>query len=157
MSARIVVIGVGNRFRRDDGFGPRLLDAIARDLPADIVVGESDGEPARLIDMWANADLAVVVEAVRRGAAPGSIVDIDASDRLDGMARGGQAVGSHSLGIADAIALGLAMGRTPRRLQIIGVEPADLGYGEGLSDPVSHSLASAIRRVLRHVRAAAGG
>jgi hydrogenase maturation protease len=156
MNARIVVIGVGNRFRRDDGFGPTLLDAIAGDLPAHVVVSESDGEPARLIDMWADADLAVVVEAVRRGAAPGSIVDVDARDGLDGIERGGQAMGSHSLGIAEAIALGLSMGRIPRRLRIVGVEPADLGYGEGLSDSVSRSLASATRRVLRHVRVATG-
>lgn len=156
MSPRIVVIGVGNRFRRDDGFGPLLLDLVARRMPSGVEIAESDGEPARLIDMWAGADLAVVLESVRSGAAPGTLVDIDASDHFAATSRA-RTVGSHSLGIADAVALGRAMGRTPRRLRVVGVEPADLDYGEGLSDCVSASLIPATHRVLRHVRAMAGG
>lgn len=154
MNARVVVIGVGNRFRRDDGFGPLVLDAIAGDLPDEVVTNESDGEPTRLIDMWAGADLAVVIEAVRRGAAPGTVVDIDASHHLQGAVSGARAVASHSLGLAQAMALGRVVGRTPAQLWIVGVEPLDLDLGEGLSEAVSESLEPASRRVLDHVRAA---
>ncbi len=152
MSARVVVIGVGNRYRRDDGFGPTVIDAIAAELPPDVVVHESDGEPTRLLDMWDGADLAVVVETVRQGAEPGTIADIDATTGLDAAADGG-AGGTHSLGIADAIALARALERTPRRLRVIGVEPADLGQGAGLSDAVTRSLATVSRLVLDVVRA----
>jgi hypothetical protein len=42
----------------------------------------------------------------------------------------------------------------PRRLRIVGVEPANDGYGEGLSEPVARGLADAWRRVPEHVRTA---
>jgi hydrogenase maturation protease len=157
MSAAVVVIGVGNRFRRDDSFGPLLVDAIAGDVPAAVDLSESDGEPARVIDTWAGADLAVVVEAVRHGAPAGSVIDIDATEQFDGAAPGTGRGGSHSLGLAEAIALGRALGRMPRRLRVVGVEPADLGYGEGLTETVARRLDLVASLVIRHVRAAEEG
>jgi hydrogenase maturation protease len=157
MSAPVVVIGVGNRFRRDDSFGPLLVDAIAGEVPAGVDLSESDGEPARVIDAWAGADLAVVVESVRHGAPAGSVIDLDATEQFDGaMSRTGGA-GSHSLGLAEAIALGRTLGRMPRRLRVVGVEPADLGYGEGLTETVARTLDLVASLVIRHVRAAQEG
>ncbi len=61
----IVVIGVGNEFRRDDGAGPAVL-ARLRDLaPPGVRFVITDGEPTRLIEAWTGAALAVVVDAVR--------------------------------------------------------------------------------------------
>ena len=63
-----MVIGVGNEFRRDDGAGPAVV-ARLRDLaPPGVRLVITDGEPTRLIEAWAGAALAVVVDAVR--AAP---------------------------------------------------------------------------------------
>ena len=50
MSAPMVVIGVGNEYRRDDGVGPAVVALLqARDLPAS-TYAESDGEPIGLIE-----------------------------------------------------------------------------------------------------------
>jgi hydrogenase maturation protease len=146
MSSRLVVIGVGNRFRRDDGFGPAVLDALADTPPPEVWLYESDGEPTRLLDMWVGADLAVVVETVRRGEAPGSIIELDTEARIETAGDGG-AGGSHSLGLADAVALGRVMDRMPRRLYVIGVEPSDLGQGPGLSDAVAAGVNTVVNRV----------
>lgn len=145
MSSHIVVIGVGNRFRRDDGFGPAVLDALAGVLPDDVSLYESDGEPTRLLDTWSGADLAVVVETVRGSGPPGTIIGVDAAS-VDAAGSGG-AGGSHSLGLADAISLGRVMERMPRRLHVIGVEPSDLGQGPGLSDTVAAEVDPVVRRV----------
>ena len=146
MSGRVVVIGVGNRFRRDDGFGPAVLDALAHTAPPDVWLYESDGEPSRLLDMWEGADLAVVVETVRRGEAPGSVIELATEARIETAGDGG-AGGSHSLGLADAVALGRVMDRLPHRLHVIGVEPSDLGQGPGLSDAVAAGVKAVASRV----------
>ena len=61
-----MVIGIGNEFRRDDGAGPAVVSAL-RDLapPPGVELMITDGEPARLIEAWTGARLAVVVDAVR--------------------------------------------------------------------------------------------
>ena len=150
MSAPPVVIGVGNRYRRDDGSALRVVDALATRVPAGTVVVESDGEPARLIDSWADATLAIVIETVRQGTPPGSVSEIEWDERLSNAINSEH--GSHSLGIAEAIALGRVVDRMPRKLRILGIEPGDLGWGEGLSDAVSRSINDVVELVLAYLR-----
>ena len=59
-----VVIGVGNEYRRDDGIGPALIATLEDSGLPEVQLIVSDGDPARLIDDWAGAPLAVVVDAV---------------------------------------------------------------------------------------------
>ena len=61
----MVIIGVGNEFRRDDGIGPEVVARLRDQVPATVELLVSDGEPARLIEAWSGAKLAVVVDAVR--------------------------------------------------------------------------------------------
>lgn len=149
MSLPPVVIGIGNRYRRDDGSALRVLDALSGRVPVATVVLESDGEPARLIDAWADASLAVVIETVRGGRAPGSIAEIRWDEHLE-PASGER--NSHGLGVLEAIALGRAVGQMPRSLHLVGIEPQDLGWGEGLSDAVERSVGAAADLVLTYLR-----
>ena len=151
---RVVVVGAGNRFRRDDGVGAAALELLDGRLPAGVDALESDGEATRMIDAWEGADVAVVVEAVRQGAAPGTVIRLLVDGELDAPGTRDSASGSHDLGFGAAIALGRALGRLPRRLVIVGVEPGDLGHGEGLSPAVQASLADVVATVLDEVSVA---
>ncbi len=156
MSAAIVVIGIGNRFRRDDGSGLRVLEALADRLPASTLVIESDGEPTRLIDAWSGADLAIIVDTVRSGGVPGTVAVIDGADQLGRPGDDGRDAGSHGLGVLEAVALGRAVDRMPGRLRVVGIEPEDVGWGEGLSDPVEASIQDVASLVLDYVRTSVG-
>ena len=54
---------------------------------------------------------------------------------------------SHGLGLADAVALGKALGRLPNHLVVIGVEGATF-EGVGLSPQVSDAVDAAVGAVL---------
>jgi hydrogenase maturation protease len=151
MTSPAVVIGIGNRFRRDDGSALKVLETLTGRIPASARLVESDGEPARLIDTWDGADLAVIVETVRRGDAPGTISTIDWDLGLPLSIAPQHDHGSHSLGILEAVALGRAVERMPRRLCLVGIEPLDVGWGEGLSEPVARSIDGAAGRVLDYL------
>ena len=152
---RIVVIGAGNRFRRDDGVGALALDALRGRLPPGIEAIESDGEASRLLDAWDGADVAVVVEAVRQGADPGTVTRIAIDPEPDdGPGVRDEGSGSHDLGFGSAVALGRALGRLPRRLVVVGVEPDDLGHGEGLSPRVQSSLDRVVAMIVDEVSGA---
>ncbi len=74
------------------------------------------------------------------GAEPGTIhVWREEAD----LARDSRSIGSHSLGLADAIALGRAVQRLPRRLVIVGIEVQEASPGEGLSPPVAAKVEQA--------------
>jgi hydrogenase maturation protease len=117
-----------------------------------VTVLNSDGEPSRLLDAWAGARFAIVVDAVRPGGGePGQIHRF-----ADGCPADGDSLSAstHGLGIAEAIALGQALGRLPERLVVFAVEAEDVGYGEHLSQPVTATLPELTRRVLAELKAA---
>ena len=71
-AGRVVVIGVGNEFRRDDGAGPTAR--LRGRVPGGVELLVCDGEPTRLIEAWDGAALAVVIDAVRaEPAVPGRL------------------------------------------------------------------------------------
>jgi len=138
-----VVIGVGNPMRRDDGVGWAVVDALADPACAGepgVRLVRLDGEPARLVDAWTGAALAVVVDAARGSGAAG---EVEVEDPYGGRAEARPAVGSHALGVDDAVALGAALGRLPARLVLVRVLGADFGNGEGLSPAVAAAVPTA--------------
>lgn len=151
--SRAVLIGIGNAYRRDDGIGPALVAAISElDLPGVSLV-VSDGQPSQLLDAWSGVQLAVLVDAVRREApVPGRIHRSVVLPAQMLVPDAGSA-SSHRLGIPDAVRLGEALERLPRRLVAFAVEAADIGYGPGLSAAVAASLPDLTRAVLTELRA----
>jgi hydrogenase maturation protease len=146
-----VVIGVGNEFRHDDGFGPAVVEALRRrDLPG-VRFAVTDGEPGHLLDLWAGTDLAVVVDAALAAPpCPGRI------HRLTHVSGGAAGPGSsHGLGLGDAVELGAVLGRLPGRLVVYAVEPADLSLGPGLSPAVRQAVEAVTEAVAAEVGAGA--
>jgi hydrogenase maturation protease len=131
----VIVIGIGNDLRRDDGAGPAVIDELRRRDLDDVTLAVSDGEPAGLIDLWAPADLAVIVDAVRSSEGRAGRVR-----RLVTIDDGRPAPSSHALGLIEATRLGEALDRMPARLRIYVIEGADFGYGPGLSPPVTRAV-----------------
>lgn len=146
----VLVIGIGNRFRCDDGVGPAVSDRLAAlGIPA----REHSGEGAGLIDAWTGAGRVVVVDATQSsagagtapGTAPGTIVRLDAVGAAppQGLFR----YSSHLFGLAEAVEMARALGRLPDSLVIWGIEGADFGFGEALTPAVAEAADMVARRI----------
>ena len=149
-TGRRVVIGVGNDYRRDDGFGPLvvagLVDRKASDQRlAAVDLRVSDGEPTRLIDMWTGADLAVVVDAVLDDSHHAGNRHELVLESLDALAAEGSA-SSHGISLGSTVALGRALGRLPSRLVVLAVSGSEFGFGQGLTPPVAAAVPPVIER-----------
>lgn len=157
---RVLVVGVGNPFRRDDGVGLKVLgrltsmagddDALAG---ADIV--EESGEPVALIARWTGYDDVIMIDAVSSGGEPGALHRIECSGGNWDVGRSSARASTHGLGVAEAVALGQSLDRLPRRLVVLGVETGDTSQGEGLSaaverqvDHLAHQAADAVRAAI---------
>lgn len=146
-----VVIGLGSPDRGDDAVGPEVARRVADlHLPGVTVVEHED--PTGLIDLWDTADLAVVVDAVRSGSAPGSLLVVesgaDAGPLADrAWARTGRG-GTHAFGLAAAVELGRALHRLPRRLVLVGVEATQFEHGTVLGAPVAAALDAVVATVV---------
>ncbi|OYP13139.1 hydrogenase maturation protease [Streptomyces sp. FBKL.4005] len=154
MSGRVVVIGVGNPLRGDDGVGPAAVEALRGRVPEETVLVASDGEPARMLDLWRGADTVVVVEALRaQPARPGALHTLTAADAAS---RTAGTASTHALGLGECLALAEALDRLPPRLVVHAVEVADTELGERLSAAVRSVLPELIDKVAASVRRAHG-
>jgi hydrogenase maturation protease len=138
VSRVVVVIGVGNEYRRDDGAGLAVATSLRDRVPPGVEVVLTDGEPTRLIEAWTGAALAVVVDAVRADPPrPGRVHRFVLDRPLTGATR---TASSHGFGLDDAIRLALALDRMPGRLIVHAIEAADLTLGTGLTPPVAAAV-----------------
>jgi hydrogenase maturation protease len=142
-----VVIGLGNEFRRDDGFGPRVLAELAARRDHDgcldgVELRVSDGEPARLLDAWDGTDLAVVVDVAAGRTGPGSWTEVALPD-----AGARHVTSGHDVGLGDTVALARVLGRLPERLVVLVAYGEEFGFGVGLSEAVAAAIRPVADRV----------
>jgi hydrogenase maturation protease len=148
---RAVVIGVGNDYRRDDAAGLAVARRVRALAPDDVAVVERDGEPAGLIDAWAGAAIAFVVDAARSGAEPGTVHRLESGAQLPSSSRHAS---SHAFAVGEAVALARAVDLSPRRLVMIGIEGADFRMGTGLTQAVAAAVDDVAASVLAELREA---
>src|SRR5437763_15222955 len=74
---RILVAGVGNVLRGDDGFGPAVVERLSGALPAGVKLVETGiGGLELLHELMDGCDGLVLVDAVERGGEPGTVFEI---------------------------------------------------------------------------------
>ena len=150
MTATALVIGIGNDFRSDDGVGLAVAAEVARRRPPGVEVISTLSDPGQILDAWADVPLVVVVDAARGpGVTAGRIRQWIPGDDDEPTV-----VSSHSFGLPDIYALGLALGRVPQRLVVLTVEIDDVSHGVGLSPPIADAVPAAVESVLAEVHRA---
>jgi hydrogenase maturation protease len=144
----VLVAGIGNVFCGDDGFGCEVVRRMAERAPLSGVKLVDFG--IRGFDLaYALCDgheLAILIDAVRRGRAPGTLSVI-----LPEQAFSGAEIDTHGMHPTRVFALVEQLGGSTRSARIVGCEPLLLDDdGEprmGLSDPVSAAVEPAIALV----------
>lgn len=146
--ARTVVIGVGNRWRRDDAVGLEVVDTLRERVDDSVHLVESDGEPTRLLDSFGLAARVIMVDAVVSGGPPGTIHRFTDEELPKQMGIGQS---SHLVQLVETIELGKLLGRLPNGLVLIGIEATDFDNGEGMTEPVAAAIEDAVETVLTEV------
>ncbi len=149
VGARPLVVGVGNDDRADDGAG---LD-VARELasrpavPADVRLWT--GELTGLLDLWRRRSVVIVVDAVRSGAAPGTVRRWTAEE----LSRSDPArtFSTHGVGLPAVFDLARTLGELPDHLVVYGIEAAETGAGAPRSEPVRRGVALAAVRIAKEL------
>ena len=140
---RIIVACVGNVLRRDDGFGYAVAAAL-RDLPSGVEVLETGiGGIPLLQELLQGCDGLVIVDAVDRGAPPGTVFVIEPA-----VGEPSAVPDMHLANPDQVLAMAARMECLPERVVLIGCEPQDAdGLGEGLTAVVQGAVGVAVRRI----------
>jgi len=148
-SHRTVVLGVGNLLLKDEGVGIHLVQKLADILDrtdVDIIDGGTDPDIVSLIGD--NVEKLIVIDAANAGDKPGTIYRFDV-DELESRLSG--AVSLHEIGIVDSIKMMSLIGKRPKSVTVIGVEPGTIDFGIELSPELSERLPKIIEIVLNEI------
>ena len=141
------VIGVGNADRGDDAAGLLAVRALSMRLPPGVEVAETDGEPARLIDLLGGVDRVILVDASSARDRPGLVRRLN----IEAVGDARCTTTSHRLGLPDAVLLAAALGIAPEAV-VYTVEGQSFEPGAGVSPEVERGIRIVARQILREVR-----
>jgi hydrogenase maturation protease len=143
---RTLVLGLGNEYAGDDAAGVLAVRALGDQLDGEADVVESAASGLALLEVFADYDRAVVVDAIRTGRnAPGTIVELGPV----------AAPSLHQAGIPELAAVAERLGLGfPARTRVLAVEVAEPPtFGAPLSEPVAAALDELARRVRSQIEA----
>lgn len=143
--APVLVAGVGNVFFGDDGFGPHVAQALARDAHPGVSVEDYGIRGLHLAyDLLSGYERAIIVDAVPRGGAPGTLYVIEPD--VDAEAATADA---HRMDIGSVLAFVRTLGGVAPPITIVGCEPENVEPGLGVSEVVSQAIPMAAELVRR--------
>lgn len=155
---RVLIAGVGNVLRRDDGFGvevARRLEVLP--LPDGVVVVETGIAGIALVqELQAGWDALVVVDAVDHGRPAGTVMLIEPEvidvETVSFERRHDLLADMHLATPELAMMLARALGVLPPNVILVGCQIAEPdAVGEGLTACVAAAVDVAVDEILRHV------
>jgi hydrogenase maturation protease len=156
---RVLIAGVGNVLRGDDGFGVEALHRLTQELggATDVTLYESGTAGISLVQQLLDGyDALIILDACDSGAAPGTVFVREPA----GPGPTCEPVDLHQADPEGVLRLAAALGVLPPRVWVVGCQAAACDeLGAGLSEPVRRAVPEALRQVqdlLTTLRAAAG-
>ncbi|MFN2239862.1 MAG: hydrogenase maturation protease [Thermoanaerobaculia bacterium] len=140
MTAPVLAVGIGSWGNSDDAAGLLLAQAIARRGLPEVDVVVSPGPPVELLD-GSTRELVLVLDAVRLGASPGTVHLFRAAPTNSP----GDA-GSHRWRAVQWLGLRQALGCPDCPVAILGIEPATLEAGLGVTPEVLAGIELAVTK-----------
>ncbi len=146
---RLVVLGLGNLIRSDDGVGVHAVRLLAQDprFPSHVQVVEGGTLGLALLPAIEDASCLLALDAVNTGTVPGTVMRFEMSELKP--LPGSPSV--HQLAFADLLEALRWMDKTPRKIVLFGVQPAQTGWGTTLSQEVEAALPQLIRAALEEL------
>ena len=133
----------------DEGVGVRVVEDMQRmNLPGNVELVDGGTAGLDLLDVVANRRKVIVVDAVRVGSKPGTILSFSANDLMPQVTA---SVSLHQVGLLEALMMARHLGCAPQQVVILGIEPKEISYGLNLSAEVVAKVPSVIKLVLAEI------
>lgn len=136
---RIAVVGLGNPLMGDDGLGLEALERLRNEWRFDDSVALVDGGTwgLNLLPVLESADHVLVLDAIRTGRPPGTLVMLEGAQVPRGLST---KLSPHQIDLREILALAELRGTLPDVIVALGVEPGVVELRQGLSPLVEQRL-----------------
>ena len=138
-SKSILILGIGTELRGDDAAGLHVARRLMTEkLPGSATILEMRGDGATLMEQWKGSTHVILADAVTADLPPGSVIRFNA--RKDLLPANLFAASSHSFGVAQALAVSLALDELPPSVILFGIQAKSFQMGTDLSPEVRRAI-----------------
>ena len=136
---RAVVLGVGNIILSDEAAGVRAVEALERGwlLPQNVMAIDGGTSGMEMIEDLSAVDLLIVLDVVKTGAAPGTVVKIS-GDEIPVFFR--NKLSPHQIALPDVLASLELLDAMPREIMVLGVEFISLELGLEMTPTIAEKV-----------------
>lgn len=123
----ILVLGIGNFLRSDDGVGLHVIEALRKEETGDNIDLKEAGSGLDILDAIKGYDRIILVDAIKTGGEPGTIYELSLKDIQDKHTN--HSFSTHlNMDLPTMLELGnmLFPGKIPKDIRIIAVEAKDV-------------------------------
>jgi hydrogenase maturation protease len=139
MKSAVLVLGLGNPLRGDDGIGPRIImELTRRGLPEGVTALDVGNAGLDLLNVLEGWERVVIVDAAEMGIEPGRFVRFTPNEAR--LIQAGDHYSLHNAGLSEALALANALGQTLPEWVIFGVQPTEIDWRAGLSPAIEAAI-----------------
>ena len=150
-STPLLILGLGNLICADDGLGVIAAGRLSElyEAPEGVRILDGGTQGLALLPYIEDAERVILVDAIRDDAPPGSFVRLDGDEVAPAVAA---RLSVHQIGVADLLDGAHWRGRFPSTLVLLGLVPASVELGLGLSAAVERRLPELVDQVVAEAR-----
>lgn len=143
-NSKIAVIGIGNVLRCDDGIGPAIIKILRAEKNLEFILIDGGTDGLALFDQLAAYEKAIIIDAVQMMKAPGTVKLFTPKEAKIQIKE--DVLSTHGFGLAEVLML-MEKLNIKTKLEIIGIQPKDISFGEGLSSEVAAQIPNILRLI----------
>ncbi len=149
---RAVVLGIGNTILTDEAAGVRAVELLEQgyQIPEDVLVIDGGTSGMEMIEDLSDLDFLIVIDVVKTGAAPGTVVKI-AGDEIPVFFR--RKLSPHQIALPDVLASLELLDAMPKEIVVLGVEPISLELGMEMTPTIAEKVPTLVEMAVAELRA----
>jgi len=138
LQGKVLVMGIGNRLRGDDGVGPEIVSRL-NNRSHNLLLFDVGEVPENYLEKIASekSNTIVLIDAVELGASPGTIEIIESEDIKD------ESFSTHKVSLK--LVAHYLRKRTSADVFLLGIQPHNTELGGEISELVKEALEKVVR------------
>ena len=151
---RAVVLGIGNTILTDEAAGVRAVEMLERDyrMPDNVMIIDGGTSGMEMIEDLSSLDLLIVLDVVKTGAEPGTVVKISGKEIPVFFRR---KLTPHQIGLPDVLASLELLDTMPKEIIVLGVEPISLALGMDMTSTIAAKVPELVEMAVAELLARA--
>lgn len=146
---KTLILGIGNILLRDEGIGVRVIEFLQKQIvPGDVELVDGGTAGADLIDILADRQTVIIVDAVRSEKPPGTLLRITPDDLA---LQQDNSLSLHDLDIPQTLVMTKMLHCAPHHVICFGVVPECIEPGMTLSPTLAPLVGKIAQKVLEAV------